>query len=101
MKTNIKPRSNFIGNFFFRLRKTAGKNFSFAYSISGITSLIISASLSAQPALNWVDNIGTTIGFPGIFSQSIAADNSGNTIIAGGFQGTFDFDPGPDRKSVV
>ncbi len=68
--------------------------------------LLISLSLVAfhlrAQNYNWAKNIGSDqSNGQGITSYGMAADNNGNVYLAGAFDGTVDFDPGPGVSAIT
>jgi hypothetical protein len=57
----------------------------------------LTASLKAQPSLDWVKQIGGSFDDVG---NAIAVDNAGNIYVAGTFSTTVDFDPGPETYTM-
>jgi hypothetical protein len=59
--------------------------------------LLIGFSNSAQPALQWAKQIGA-LGFDR--GEDVAVDANGNVYVAGSFEETVDFDPGPGTYTL-
>lgn len=61
-------------------------------SAGGLNGFV--AQYSSSGALNWAFSIGDT-GYD--YALAVATDSQGNVYIGGGFNGTVDFDPGPNQ----
>ena len=61
-------------------------------------SILSCLNLNAQMNLSWAKNIG---GSGADEAQAIGTDLSGNVFVAGSFNGTVDFDPGPGTFTIT
>ena len=55
-------------------------------------------SVSSAQTYEWAKKVSTTIA---AWGRTITVDQAGNTIVAGSFRGTADFDPGPGTVSIT